>query len=546
VPSDQSSCIKESQDSDTGDEQPRHEEHHSSYTRRNGPPFAPSKQRSRHTNKAQGDDDDVEERVHRWYLHPKGVRVKVTVNECYGDFSPTDVCDLRNELRMTRIMNKIAAVLLLTLTGMAADISGTWNGTFSVPGSDHKEPQYFILKQDRKKLTGSGGPDAVEQYPILNGTVENDVVTFELTTGEWTFSYDLRTVKQEMSGDLHLRSKEGDTRTAHVTLRKAQLAAGSGTVQPKPQNAIRGIVDAFDRFPIVAIGEGHSLREVGDFYVSLVKDNGFQEKVNDIVIEFGSRLHQPTLDRYVNGEEVPLTELQQVWRNTTKVFAFESPVYAELLKAVRDANRKLPRVHRIRVLAGDSPIDWTKVTTHQQWESYQPNDLSFAEVINGQVLAHSRKALVVMGGSHVSKSADPTRDPNTTILVERKHPGTVYVALLDQSKKESAAEWKPPALVATVRPYVSDYSDALLFLGENLSWAQPNWQQYRADPVYLKELDRRGLRNLHYFGLAGKPIVINPVITILAQNALMLLMLSGILLVANVLLASLLKWRLAQ
>ena len=55
-----------------------------------------------------------------------------------------------------------------------------------------------------------------------------------------------------------------------------------------------------------------------------------------------------------------------------------------------------------------------------------------------------------------------------------------------------------------------------------------------------------GLRNMHYFGLAGKPIVINPVITILAQNALMLLMLSGLLLVANVLLASLLKWRLAH
>jgi hypothetical protein len=55
-----------------------------------------------------------------------------------------------------------------------------------------------------------------------------------------------------------------------------------------------------------------------------------------------------------------------------------------------------------------------------------------------------------------------------------------------------------------------------------------------------------GLRNLHYFGLAGKPIVINPVITILAQNALMLLMLSGLLLVANVLLASLLRWRLAH
>jgi len=415
----------------------------------------------------------------------------LAANECNGDVTPTIVWERRNEIKITRIMNKIAAVLLLTVSAMGTDVSGTWIGTFSVPGSDHKEPQYFILKQEGKKLTGSGGPGAVEQYPILNGSVENDVVIFELTTGQWTFKYDLRTVKEEMNGGLQLKSKEGDTRTAHVTLKKAHIEAAPGTMQPKPQNAIRGIVDAFNRFPIVAIGEGHSLREAGDFYVSLVNDTEFQRKVNDVVIEFGSRLSQPILDRYVNEEEVPPNELRHVWRNTTKVFAFESPIYAELLMAVRDVNRGLPRAHRIRVLAGDSPIDWTKVTTHKQWESYQPNDLSFAKVINDQVLAHNRKALVIMGGSHVSKSTDATRDPNTTILVERKHPGTVYVVLLDQSKKTSVEEWNPPALVPTIPPYAGDYSDALLYLGENLSWAQPNWQQYRADPVYLKELDRR-------------------------------------------------------
>lgn len=388
-------------------------------------------------------------------------------------------------------MNKIVAVLLLAASGMRVDVSGTWIGTFGVSGSDHKEPQYFTLKQNGKKLTGSGGPDAVEQYPVLSGTIENDAVTFELTTGEWTFRYNLRTIQQELKGDLQLKSKAGDTRTAQVTLRKVEIAARPGTLQPKPRNAIRGILDAFDRFPIVAIGEGHSLREAGDFYVSLVKDTEFQHKVNDIVIEFGSRLSQPILDQYVNEEEVPLTELQQVWRNTTKVFAFESPIYPELLKAVRDANRRLPREHRIRVLAGDSPINWTKVTTHKQWESYQPNDLSFAQVINDEVLGHNGKALVIMGGSHVSKSADPSRDPNTTILVERKHPGTVYVVLLDQSKKNSVEEWKPPSLIPTIPPHAGDYSDALLYLGENLSWAQPDWQHYRADPGYLKELDRR-------------------------------------------------------
>src|SRR5215831_20799263 len=93
-------------------------------------------------------------------------------------------------------MYRIAVVAWLILSGVSADVSGTWTGTFSVPGSDHKEPQYFILKQDGTKLTGSGGPDAVEQYVIANGTVEDGVVTFELTSGEWKFKYDLKTVEQ--------------------------------------------------------------------------------------------------------------------------------------------------------------------------------------------------------------------------------------------------------------------------------------------------------------------------------------------------------------
>ncbi|MGC2765974.1 MAG: hypothetical protein WB607_10765 [Candidatus Acidiferrum sp.] len=390
-------------------------------------------------------------------------------------------------------MKELAVILLLTLASMVTDVSGKWSGTFSVPGSDHKEPQLFTLKQDGRKLTGSGGPDAVEQYPITNGSVDDDVVKFELSTNNWTFKYNLKRVGQELSGDLLLKGKEGDTRTAHVTLRKVVGAAEIGTVQAEPQDAVRAIVHAFDRFPIVAIGERHSLSEVGDFYVSLVKDSGFQAKVNYMVIEFGTRLSQPILDRYIiSGEGVALEELQHVWRDTTKVFAFESPVYAQLLEAVREVNLGLPPARRIRVLAGDSPIDWTKVTTHEQWESYQPNNLSFAEVINEQVLAHNRKALVILGGSHVSKSRDPNRDPNTTTLVERRHPGTVYVVLLAASRQGPASKWRVPSLMPTLKPPdQGDFGDAVLYLGENLTPADPDWQRYRADPIYMKELDRR-------------------------------------------------------
>jgi hypothetical protein len=389
-------------------------------------------------------------------------------------------------------MKELAAVLLLTLASMAADVSGKWTGTFSVPGSDHKEPQIFTLKQDGRKLTGSGGPDAVEQYPITKGTVDDDAVKFELTTDKWSFKYNLKRVGQELNGDLLLKSKDGDTRTAHVALKKVVVAAEIGALQPEPKDAVPAILHAFDQFPIVAIGERHSLREVGDFYMSLVKDSGFQAKVNCIVIEFGTRLLQPILDRYISGEEVALAELQHVWRDTTKVFAFESPIYAELLREVREVNLGLPPARRIRVLAGDSPIDWTSVTTHEQWEAYQPNDLSFAEVINEQVLARNRKALVILGGSHVSKSRDPDQDPNTTTLVERRHPGTVYVVLLAASSQGQASKWNVPSLMPTPKPRDhGDFGDALLYLGDNLTPADPDWQHYRADPIYMKELDRR-------------------------------------------------------
>jgi hypothetical protein len=389
-------------------------------------------------------------------------------------------------------MKALGLILLLTVATAASDVSGKWTGNFAVPGSDHKEPQFFILTQDGSKLTGSGGPDSAEQYPITDGSVDGETVRFQLATDSWAFQYDLKRNGQEMTGELLLKNKDGDSRTAQVKLKKAVEAAGARMGQADSQDAIPAIVHAFDSFPIVALGERHSLKAAGAFYLSLLKDSRFQNRVNCIVIEFGSRLSQPIIDRYINGDAVPRPELQSVWRNTTKVFAFESPIYAQLLEAVRDVNAGLPRERRMRVLAGDAPIDWASVTTHEQWESYQPNDASFAEVIDEQVLAPGRKALVILGGSHVNKSRDADEDANTTTLVERKHPGVIYVVLLAPSKPATLATLNAPALIPT--PHAPDhgvYGDALLYLGENMSSADPDWQQYSADPGYMRELDRR-------------------------------------------------------
>ena len=118
-------------------------------------------------------------------------------------------------------MRKIVAILLLFVsTAVAVDLSGKWSGTFRATGADHDVPQLFILKQDGSKLTGSGGPDASEQYPIENPRIDDDKVTFEITTGEWKFRYQLKISGAHLTGDLELTSA-GSRRTAKVALNRA-------------------------------------------------------------------------------------------------------------------------------------------------------------------------------------------------------------------------------------------------------------------------------------------------------------------------------------
>lgn len=114
---------------------------------------------------------------------------------------------------------RIGIFLLLVSTAVAGDLSGKWSGTFRAAGADHDVPQLFILKQDGSKLTGSGGPDESEQYPIENPRVDDDKVAFEITTGEWKFSYHLKMSATHLTGNLELTSADS-RRTAKVALNK--------------------------------------------------------------------------------------------------------------------------------------------------------------------------------------------------------------------------------------------------------------------------------------------------------------------------------------
>jgi hypothetical protein len=174
----------------------------------------------------------------------------------------------------------------------------------------------------------------------------------------------------------------------------------------------QALVSTFDHLDILAIGDTHQRRFDSELRIAVVRQREFARKVRFIVVEFANTADQPILDRYINGENVPLTELQRVWRNTCCPDTWDSPVYAEFLAAVRDVNKSLPANLRLRVLAGDPPAG-TPATER---------DRSAVSVLNEHVLGKGAKALVIYGGGHLIYPVG-----EITKAVQAVHPGRIFV-----------------------------------------------------------------------------------------------------------------------
>jgi len=152
------------------------------------------------------------------------------------------------------------------------------------------------------------------------------------------------------------------------------------------------LVSTFDHADIVALGEAHGrFRLDSDLRIAMVRHPDFARKVRTIVVEFGSISEQPTLDRYIRGENVSRAQLAQVWKTTSQAAngVWDSPIYPEFFAAVRDVNAKLPADAQVRVLGGDpGPVD------------NRSRETAAVSVLKEQVLQKHGKALIIYGAAH--------------------------------------------------------------------------------------------------------------------------------------------------
>lgn len=277
-------------------------------------------------------------------------------------------------------------------------------------------------------------------------------------------------------------------------------------------------MSALDSFPVVAIGEVHRSQQLHDFLVRLLHDPRCLSTGGDLVVEFGNARYQDRVDRYVAGASIGERALAHVWRDAVNILVWDAPVYERLISTVRDVNRTRRPERRLRVVLADPGIDWSLIHDRATWERVAgTRDRHAADVIEREVLARGRRAILVFGSGHVEHESAfdrydvprRPRTPNLIELLEAEHPGAAFLVTADWMNPDldaRLARWSPPTLLslrgtslgqahsgpAAQGPLLESLADAFLYLGPtaSLTTSTPAPEIY-ADTAYLRELLRR-------------------------------------------------------
>jgi hypothetical protein len=291
------------------------------------------------------------------------------------------------------------------------------------------------------------------------------------------------------------------------------------------------VFEAFKTHRLVAIGETETFATLQNHYdvlALLLTDPRLPLMVDDILVGFGNALYQDTVDRFVAGQPVDDADLRLAWRNTTQspVETWDAPVFEQFYRTVRAVNWALPAGKKMRLVLGDPPVDWSKVTTLKELLVFAgPQRDEFpASVVEKQVLDKGHRALICYGWWHLLHSSPH----NLVGLVEQRtgertytiadlvplagDPGGMASRLARYPRNTvipTAGSWlgsfdaglMPPSGQGGpngngVNPWcgirLGSLIDAGIYEGqpEDLTASWPNPAIY-LDPVYWKELQRR-------------------------------------------------------
>jgi hypothetical protein len=111
---------------------------------------------------------------------------------------------------------------------------------------------------------------------------------------------------------------------------------------------------------------------------------------------------------------------------------WDAPTYAHFFRTVRAVNWMRAPGRRLRVLLGDPSFDHTRVRSADDKDYVvglvRQRDAHYARVVEREVLAKGRRALLLAGSGHLLRGVqDNFNRPNAVTLLEGKHLGKLFV-----------------------------------------------------------------------------------------------------------------------
>jgi hypothetical protein len=305
-------------------------------------------------------------------------------------------------------------------------------------------------------------------------------------------------------------------RLASFAAMQQPASAPTPSMPPPVRDATAAMVDAINTHTIVMFGEIHANKQEYAWLCSLVRDPAFHARVDDIVVEFGNSLYQKSVDRWIAGEDVPMTQVERAWRNVVGAVGPVSPVYAEFYQAIRESNR-MSGSHKVRLVLGDPYADWERIKDAEDLGPFVAHrDEWYAQVVKNEALAKGHRALLIMGAGHFRRTNGPGLiEQNLRAFGAAPYLvvfGTNVVGAYDDVDLRFDS-WKTPAIVALAGNWVGDLpaipvltggmgpasslkmalaADAMLYVGPRDSLTAVNAPARELeDSDYGKEINRR-------------------------------------------------------
>lgn len=120
------------------------------------------------------------------------------------------------------------------------------------------------------------------------------------------------------------------------------------------------------------------------------------------MLEGANSLYQPLVDRYLTGENVPLKQLEAVWRNGFAIGPVADQPEIDLFEAVQNTNRSIAAGQpKLRIVCGEAALNWDTVRSRNDLQSFVPaRDQNYIKIVQEQILAkHQKKPCSIWAAS---------------------------------------------------------------------------------------------------------------------------------------------------